>query len=162
MFLSRVIKVLYWIEDAVLVALLLIMIIMATSQIVMRNFFETGIFWSDILVRNLVLWIGLLGAMVASRNNEHISIDLVTRYLPQRAKQAVNALICLFTSGICGIAAFYSFRFVKMEMEYGGIAFASIPVWICETIIPFSFVIMCLRYMILFFNRMISLVKEQT
>ena len=159
---SRLFKILHRIEDSALVILLMIMITMAVSQIVMRNLFDTGILWGDILIRNLVLWIGLLGAMVASRDNDHICIDVITRYLPDKAKCAVDSLICLITAFICGMAAFYSFRFVKMEWEFGGAAFANVPVWICETIIPFAFTVICLRYLILSLNLLKSLFEEHS
>ena len=82
--LGRLGTVLHRIEDGILVAILSLMIGLAALQIVLRNFFGAGIVWGDMLVRVLVLWIGLVGAMVAARQNKHISIDLVIRYLRER------------------------------------------------------------------------------
>ena len=47
--------ILHRVEDAILVGLLLTMIGMAVTQIFLRNLFEAGIVWSDVLVRILVL-----------------------------------------------------------------------------------------------------------
>ena len=66
---------LYRVENGILAVLLLSMLAMAVLQILMRNLFETGIIWGDILVRILLLWVGLAGAMVASRQGNHISSD---------------------------------------------------------------------------------------
>jgi len=74
---------LYRVENGILVVLLLSMLAMAVFQIVLRNLFESGIVWGDILVRILVLWVGLAGAMVASRKGNHINIDILSRYLPK-------------------------------------------------------------------------------
>ena len=79
--LHRVQRWYYRIEDIVVSALLLFMILFAAAQIFMRNLFDAGISWGDVLVRILVLWVGLFGAMVASRTGEHIKIDLLSRYL---------------------------------------------------------------------------------
>ncbi len=157
---NRVQKILNRLEDSILIGLLLVMIGMAVLQIFLRNLFGTGIVWGDVLVRVLVLWIGLLGAMVASREGNHISIDLISRYLPERAKNAVSCIVDLFTAFICVTVAYYSLRFVLMEFEDGGMIFDQVPVWICEAIIPFALFVIALRYFILSFNNLTKIVKH--
>ena len=142
---------LYWLEDGILVGLLLLMIVMAVTQIFLRNLFEGGIIWSDVLVRTLVLWVGLVGAMVASRQGNHINIDILERYLPSRVKPIVKFIVELFTALICSGVAYFSLRFVQMEYIEGGMSFAKVPAWVCEAIIPFAFVVIALRYFILAF-----------
>ncbi len=142
-------SILHRIEDGVLVVLLLTMILMAVVQIVLRNLFDAGLLWGDVLVRVLVLWIGMVGAMAAGRKGDHINIDVVTRFLPARVREAAGGVVALATSFICGAAAWYSLRFVRMEMAYGGIAFAGVPAWVCEAILPFAFAVMAVRYLLL-------------
>ncbi|MBU1343904.1 MAG: TRAP transporter small permease [Proteobacteria bacterium] len=146
----NVIVVLQKIEDGILIGLLLLMILMAVLQIFLRNLFDSGVLWGDPLVRILVLWIGLIGAMVASRNNHHISIDVISRYLPDSIRRLTNLATAVFTFLVCSVMAYYSFGFVIMEKNDGLTAFANIPVWICESIIPFSFAVISIRY--LFFS----------
>ena len=43
--------------------------------------FDGGVYWGDSAVRVMVLWVTMLGAMVASRDDSHIRIDLVGRFL---------------------------------------------------------------------------------
>ncbi len=147
------------IEDGILTGLLLIMILMAVLQIFLRNFFESGILWGDELVRVLVLWIGLIGAMIASRNNHHISIDIITRYLPERIKPWTSLLTALFTTIVCTTMTWFSTAFVLLEKQDGLIAFAAVPAWVCESIIPISFAIISLRYLILSFHILAQLMK---
>ena len=148
------------IEDGILVGLLLLMIFMAVVQIFLRNLFDSGILWGDPLVRILVLWIGLIGAMVASRDNHHISIDVISRYLPDRIKKLSNLIISIFTSLVCAVMAYYSLIFVIMEKNAEILAFASIPAWLCESIIPVSFVIISFRYLLLSFTCFNKLFKH--
>ncbi len=122
---SRVISILHKIEDALLVSLLLLMIGLAVFQIVLRNGFDAGIVWADPLVRVLVLWLGLIGAMVASRTDNHISIDIVSKYLPEHIKQFTTLLVYLFTTIICTLMTWHSARFVIMEKADGMFAFFS-------------------------------------
>ena len=95
-YLDRILNVVYRIEDGILVALLALMIALAAVQIFLRNFFGAGIIWGDVLVRVLVLWIGLIGAMIATRQNKHISIDLVARFLrnPSDVPDVVQDTFC--------------------------------------------------------------------
>lgn len=158
-YLRRILGILHWVEDSILVALLLVMTGMAVTQILLRNLFEFGIVWGDILVRILVLWIGLVGGMVASRQGKHISIDVVARYLPNRAKSIVGSVVSIFTAVVCAVAAYYSVRFVQVEFHEGGMAFAWVPVWICEGIIPFGFIVIALRYLLLSFINLTETVK---
>lgn len=151
---------LYWVEDGILVSLLLVMIGMAVSQIFLRNLFDAGIIWSDVLVRTLVLWVGLVGAMVASRQGNHINIDIIERYLPPRAKTVVNFMVELFTALICSAVAYFSLQFVQIEFVDGGYAFARVPAWVCEIIIPFAFVVIALRYFTLSFLNLKKVFKS--
>ncbi|MGD2185182.1 MAG: TRAP transporter small permease [Desulfobacterales bacterium] len=134
--LERIRLVLHRVEDSLLVAILTLMISLAAIQILLRNLFGGGIIWGDVLVRVLVLWIGLVGAMVATRQNKHISIDLVARYLPKKFSLPVKAVVELFAAVVCGLAAYYSLIFVYAEYYDGGAAFGQVPVWVCEAIMP--------------------------
>ena len=81
---DRLSGALRFVENALLVALLSAMIALAAYQVVARNFFDTGILWGDALVRVLVLWVTFIGATIASRQDEHIRIDLLTRFIGER------------------------------------------------------------------------------
>lgn len=144
-------KALVWIhrlEDGLLVVLLLGMILLAFTQIVLRNGFDGGILWADALLRVLVLWIALLGAMVASREQRHINIDLISRFLPPAGKRVAGVIAAGFTAGICATLAWYCFDFVRMEHESPSPAFADVPTWVCESIMPIAFALIALRYFI--------------
>ena len=158
-FVERAQMILYRVEDSILVGLLLLMITLAVLQIFLRNLFETGIVWSDVLVRILVLWVGLAGAMVASRQGNHINIDILDRFLPERAKVVVSFVVEVFTAFICTIVAYYSLQFVQMEFADGGMAFAKVPVWLCEAIIPFAFLVIAIRYVLLSIINLKKIVK---
>ncbi len=156
-FFQKFVSLLQKIEDGILISLLLLMIVMAVLQIFLRNIFDSGILWGDSLVRVLVLWIGLMGAMVASRDYRHISIDVLSRYLPDSIKKMTTLIISIFTTVVCAIMAYYSFIFVIMEKEDGLIAFANVPAWVCESIIPISFTVISLRYLLYSFKNISSL-----
>ena len=154
--------VLQRIEDGILIAILCLMIGLAALQIVLRNFFGVGIIWGDMLVRVLVLWIGLVGAMVAARQNKHISIDLVARYLPRRFNLPLKAFVELFVTVVCSLAAFYGYVFVRTEFYEGGPAFGQVPVWVCAAIIPVAFGVMALRYLMMSLIKFKAIITRKT
>lgn len=142
----RLIKGLCYLEDGLLVLILTAMILLATGQVVLRNFWGSGLDWADPLLRILVLWIALFGAMAATRDNNHISIDLLSKFLPAYLKKPAQLINYWFTAGICALLAWQGGRLVLMDYRDATTAFASIPAWFCETIIPFGFAVMALRF----------------
>ncbi len=148
-FFTGLLKAVHWLEDAFLVCLLLTMVGLAVLQIVLRNGFDGGFLWAESFLRVLVLWIGLAGAMAASRTHRHINIDIIGRFLPPLAARAAAVFNALFTAGVCAALAYYSLDFVRVEYEAPSMAFASVPTWICESIIPFAFSVIALRYLLL-------------
>jgi TRAP-type C4-dicarboxylate transport system permease small subunit len=158
-YVDRILVFLSRVEDVILVILLSTMIGMAVFQILFRNLFDAGIVWGDVLVRILVLWLGLVGAMVATRTDKHIRIDIINRYLPVGVKPIVEAAVKLFSAAVCAIVCYYSLQFVLSELTHGGLAFWRVPVWVCEAIIPVSFAIIALRYFFMSLKNISTLVN---
>lgn len=145
---ARLIQFLYRLEDMILIGLFMMMLGMAVLQIFLREFFSAGLSWGDLMVRMLVLWICLFGAMVATRQDKHIQIDILTRYLPDQAKHIIERLVRILTAAICLFMAWQGIKLVRLDLEYGTIAFGVVPAWICEAVIPVGFSVMALRYFI--------------
>jgi len=155
-------RALYWLhafEDALLALLLTGMIGLACTQIVMRNFFDAGISWGDPALRIAVLWISLMGALAASRGDQHIRIDLLSRFLRGRMLAASQVLTSLFTSAVGGLLAWHCGRFVWEERQYETTVFNDLPAWWFESILPIAFGFMALRYLLLAGLHMIELIK---
>jgi len=136
-----------FLEDALTVGLLGFMIILASIQIVLRNTFDLGFFWGDEALRVLVLWVAMAGAVAASRADRHITIDVLSRFLPARVKHVVKTLTDVFTASICGLAAWYSWGFVSMEMEFESTLLGGLPAWAFEAVLPLGFAIISLCYL---------------
>ena len=134
------------VEQTLLVVLLSSMIFVAFSQIVLRNLFATGLTWGDALVRNLVLWVGFIGAGLATKEGNHINIDVVSQWMPSLGKTIIAGITHLFSFLICSLMTFASLKFIKNEVQMGNVAFFGIPSWIPEIILPVTFVLMAFRF----------------
>jgi TRAP-type C4-dicarboxylate transport system permease small subunit len=133
-------------EHGILVVLLSTLILIAFSQIVLRNFFSTGIAWGDALVRSLVLWTGFIGASIAAREGQHISIDVVSRWISPKGKRSVAIIIHVFSFLICCFLTFAALKFIQNEFQMKRVIFLGIPSWGLETILPVTFAVMAFRY----------------
>ena len=133
-------------EDAVLVIVLTAMILLAAAQIVMRNLFNFGFIWTDEMLRMLVLWIAVAGAVAASRTDKHINIAILNRFLPDKIKLLVKIIVHIFTAAVCGVVTWYSVQFVQTSHEFGDILMGSIPAWWLQLILPVGFGLICYRY----------------
>ncbi len=148
-------------EDALLVVLLGSLILLSSAQILLRNWFDAGLIWADPLLRVLVLWVALLGAMVASRDDNHISVDVLSEALPSRVQSGVRALTSLCTAAVASVVAYHAARFVLMDFEAGVSAFARLPAWPFESILPFAFGVIALRALIRFTVRTRALLSGE-
>lgn len=144
---GRLEKVGQLLEDTVLVILLTSMIVLASAQIVLRNGFDTGFIWADELLRIMVLWLALAGAVAASRADRQINIDVLSRYVGERARLLVAAVVDLFTAFVCGALAWFSARFVMDAREFEDTLLGGLPAWWFEIVLPVGFALMCWRYL---------------
>lgn len=144
--LQRGIRALHGLEDLLLALMLGAMVLIAAAQILLRNLFEWNFSWGDPLTRLLVLWVGLLGALAATRQNRHIAIDLVTHLLRPRARAAVQAINSLFAAVVCGVVAWYAGVFILEERGLGGTSLLGLPDWLLHAVIPLGFGLIALRY----------------
>ncbi len=136
------------VEGILLVVMLAVMVVMAFLQVVLRNFFSTGILWGDIFLRHLVLWMGFLGAALATSQERHIAIDAFTRFLSPRVKSAIRVLTNLFAAVVCGFLVQASITFVELERESGTLVYQDIPAWYVQLIIPGGFALLVFHFLV--------------
>jgi TRAP-type C4-dicarboxylate transport system permease small subunit len=133
-------------ESTLLTILLSSLILLASSQILLRNVFSTGLAWGDGLVRLMVLWLALIGAIAASRESKQIKIDLLSRSLSEPLQKVAAVVTDLFTAVVTGMLAWHSWRFVQDSRLYGDMLMDDWPAWIFQLILPLGFALICYRY----------------
>ena len=138
------------VEQTLLVILLSFMILIAFLQIVLRNAFSTGLTWGDPLVRNLVLWVGFVGATMATKEGKHINIDVVSKWFPSFGRNLIECMTHLFSFLVCGLLTYAALKFIKNEAQMGTVTFLGIPSWIPEMILPVTFGLMTFRFILRF------------
>lgn len=147
-FLRRVDSFLNKLEGGLLILLLAVMIVLAFLQVVLRNFFAEGIFWADILLRHLVLWVGFLGAALATSVDRHIGIDAFARLFSSRTKSGIRIVTNLFAVAVSFLLFNASRTFLQFEREDARELFLGIPEWYSALIIPVGFGLIMVHFLI--------------
>ena len=158
----RVFDSLGTIEITALALLLGALMRLGGLQIVLRNTMHTGILWADPLMRHIVLWLGCLGATLATARLRHINIDVLSRLLPD-SWQAIRDRV---VHGATAIAAFIlgvaALRLVADERAFGEAAFLGLHTWHLQTILPFAFLLISYRSLVNLLLRRRPVIQDET
>jgi TRAP-type C4-dicarboxylate transport system permease small subunit len=159
-------KALKWIDKGlvrlevwVIIFFLSLMVIFTFTQVCLRGLYTHGhvqwanammgrIDWSEPLVRLLVLWLTFLGASLITGESKHIKIDLFSTLLPKKwhpVREFILSIVCVIISAIM---LFVCAGYVKIEMQFGGTLFLSLPSWIGELILPVGFALILFRFFV--------------
>lgn len=141
-------------ESWILVVIVLLMVFLSFAQVVLRNVFDQGILWGDIFLRHLVLWVGFIGASVATQEEKHINIDVFTRFMKGKGKYFTQALVNAFAASVSFLLMQAAWTFVMEEKEFATMLFNDIPAWYFQIIIPIGFGLMTARFMINFIQKL--------
>ena len=149
-------------EDALLTLLLLGMVTLGSAQIFLREFDLGSLSWGDEAIRLMVLWIALIAGIAAAREDRHIAIDVLSRFLPGRLNSLVAALVALFTSLVCAVLAYYSWDMVSFALEDGDTLLGGLPAWWFQAILPVGFALIAYRYLLWVLRRLRAAVTPET
>ena len=140
-----------WLEVGFLAAMLATLIFLGCAQILLRNAFNSGWLWADPVMRHLVLWLGAMGAALASARMRHISVDALSRLLSPN----LIPLRRLIVYGVTAITAYAllisTVRLVTDERAFGEVAFLGVRTWVLQLVLPVAFGIITYRTVLAIF-----------
>ncbi len=106
--------------EALCVGLMLVAVGVACLQVVLRYVFNSGLPWPEEMATWVFAWAIFLGMAIATGRDAHISIDVVTRALPARPREA----LLLFNRAVMAAA---SLMLVVHGWDYVSRAIAASP-----------------------------------
>ncbi len=136
------------VEQGLVTLILTLIIVLATYQIGLRWFTSGGLPWIDPLLRYSVLWGGLLGAVLATARAQHISLDVVSYLIPERAKPWLKFITLCFSAVVAGFLFRAAVLFMQSEIEFGGTSLFGLPSWILYLIFPISFAMISVHFIL--------------
>ncbi|HJU40689.1 MAG TPA: TRAP transporter small permease [Tahibacter sp.] len=139
---------LHRLEDWLLTIFVVALIVLAGLQILLRNVFDGGFTWAEPVLRMLVLWSAMLGALIAARDDAHIGLDFINRFVDGVKLRIARFVALGFAAVLCGAMAWYSWGLVELDREGGTEGVVGIPAWVLELVLPIGFALMAVRFVI--------------
>jgi len=88
---------------------------------------------------------------MAAARMSHITVDVVSRLLPERLKPARRWVVYGATAITAYLLAIAAVRLVIDERTYHEVAFLGIQTWVLELILPFAFAVITYRTILAIF-----------
>ncbi len=104
--------------------------------------------WIDIVLRQLVIIVGFLGAMLATRRKKHINIDAVSKLLPDHARRYTMLLVNLLSMFACVVLASAGLDLVELSLEYPKELVSWAEEWVFQLMFPIGFGLLALHFVV--------------
>ncbi len=134
--LNRFLRILDFIPEAVLGVTVLITTVTIFAQVVFRYVFSSPIYWADEFAVLVFAWMIFIGTVVATKYNEHLSVDTFIRMFPQSLQVVLTittnvaiflVIVLLFVEGVELTQKTAGLKYPAMEISRGFL-YISIPV----------------------------------
>ena len=134
------------VETAVISVLSLIMIVLPILEIILRKVRDAGVPNGSIFVQHTGMWLGFLGAVIATGAGKHLGLAS-TSFIPE-GRWRTTALIygSMVASVTTMVLAYASWLVIQAHRQGNDHIAGNIPAWWSELIVPTSFVLMSLRF----------------
>ncbi|MEZ4461918.1 MAG: TRAP transporter small permease subunit [bacterium] len=104
--------------------------------------------WIDVLLRHLVLVVGFLGAMLATQRRKHITIDALSKVLPEKFLPWIDAVTAALATVICAFLAVSGADLVSISREYPKELMWWADEWEFQLVFPLGFGLLALHFAI--------------
>lgn len=116
--------------------------------------FPKGFKWALPMGLVLTIWVGFVGASMATRDNRHLKVEALQRLFPEKLQRLTGLISGLLTAAFCFLLAWLARRFVGymyedyIDSEKLGAMFEGIdvPKYLGFVILPLAYSIMGLRF----------------
>ena len=133
-------------EDAALSLVLAAMVLIPLLEATMRRTLHIGIPASTSIVQHSVLLVGMIGAVIAARENRLLALSNVEQtWLPKRFRAASHIFTSSIAAAVSAFLAVASVQFVLIEREVGNYLVAPVRVWWIEATMPVGFALIAIR-----------------
>ena len=128
-------------EDALSVTALVLMAAIPIVEAAIRPVYPVGIPGSTMWVQHLALWVGFLGAAVAARRGELLSLSAGPTMVSDVWKPRLASLSGAVGVVVSVVLAYASVVLIRAEWSGGRELALGIPVWVAEGVMPVGFLL---------------------
>ena len=120
------------------------MAVLPVLEIVFR-LFRANVPGAIQIVSALTMWIGFAGAMLATRQGEHLSLSTGVGFLPPRIRHFVEAYSTTIAVVVTAMLAYGAWIAVQAEQGSTASLPGGIPTWVAQLIMPIGYGVIALR-----------------
>ena len=142
---GRTIQVVHGFEDLLLTIGLLLMAVFPLIEIGSRLMGIVGLSGSTDYVRHLTLWVAFMGAIVAAREDQHLSLHAGIDILPAQVKRIVKIIATVIATAVCGLLEWAGLEFVRSVYGAPTQIAGWIPQWVAIVIMPIGYICLAPR-----------------
>ncbi|MBN2431887.1 MAG: TRAP transporter large permease subunit [Acidobacteria bacterium] len=146
---SRSARVIKWGENIILALALAVMTLLPLLESLLRLKPGWGIAGSTSVVQHLTLLVGMLGGVVAAREDRLLALSTVELLLKGRWRDLARSFAYGVGAAVAVFLAMGAWEFVRSSMPMGDSPAATIvygvPEWLVQAILPAGFVVIALR-----------------
>jgi TRAP-type C4-dicarboxylate transport system permease small subunit len=113
-----------------------------------------GVPWAQTFALVLTLWVGFLGASLATKDGRHLRVEAGEKLFPAKARVRVRGVAELLAAVFCGSLSVLAVIQIAPDFQEwwttdGAGAFPGFPLpkWIAYFVLPLAFASMCLRFL---------------
>ena len=102
-------------EKVILVIMLVVMMILAFLQVLLRFVFKSPLPWSEGLLTYLFVWSSFIGAALGMNRMEHFCIDALVDALPKKVQRVIEGFIYLLLVAVSVFIIYKGWGLVLMQ-----------------------------------------------
>lgn len=141
-------KVVDYIENTLVVALIFTATTVAVIQVIARYVFNNSLYWSEELILYSLISMSFFTASMGVRRSAHISVEALYAFVGPRALRALKLVAAILGLVFAGTLVYYGSRLYVSTGEMGQLSPAmQLPVAYVYLTIPIAGVFMALRYL---------------
>lgn len=124
----------------------LVMIAIPAAETLARRFLGSEVPGASVVVQNLTLWVGFLGALLAAGSGRHLALSTAEVIPAGWPRRAASVLTRATSAAVSALLAYASWKMVRADAQSPRILVAGIPVWWSEAVMPVAFGLMAARF----------------
>ncbi len=132
-------------ERWALVAIVLAMVLLPTLEAAVRRLTGGSVPGAAVYTEHLTLWVGFLGAMLATATGHHLAlstVDFLPAGWPRNLARAFGSAV---TTLVCAVLAYASFDMLLLDKGRVDTLAGGVPEWWFEIVMPVGFAVMSVR-----------------
>jgi C4-dicarboxylate transporter, DctM subunit len=131
--------------DIFTVVLVGALVLIPVINVISRKIIGVGFSSTLSLVQHLTLWVCYLGAAIAARKGDLLSIGDASSFLPEHLKQLVKNSVGMISVSMVTIMFIAASMMLQVEFEFGKMTNFGLPVWVAQLAIPIGYGLIIFR-----------------